>query len=52
MLKIKRFKELISLFFEYVKTEGVESTVKRATCFFKRRMKAKKGRFLENSKPS
>ena len=46
MLKIKRIKELIALFFEYIKTEGISSTIKRATGFFKRRMKAKKGRFL------
>lgn len=46
MLKIKRIKELFKLFFEYVKTEGFFGTVKRATTFFKRRMRAKKGRFL------
>ncbi len=46
MLKIKRFKELVALFFTYVKTEGFSGTVKRAVGFFKRRMKAKKGRFL------
>ncbi len=46
MLKIKRFKELVALFFQYVKTEGLSGTVKRAVGFFKRRMKAKKGRFL------
>lgn len=46
MLKIKRFKELCALFFQYVKEEGALSTIKRASGFFKRRMKAKKGRFL------
>ncbi len=46
MLKIKRFQELIFLFFTYVKEEGFIGTVKRATGFFRRRMKAKKGRFL------
>lgn len=46
MLKIKRFKELVALFFTYLKEEGFAGTMKRATGFFKRRMKAKKGRFL------
>ncbi len=46
MLKIKRFKELVALFFTYIGTEGLTGTVKRAAGFFKRRMKAKKGRFL------
>ena len=46
MLKIKRFKELVALFFQYVKQEGFSGTVKRATGFFRRRMKQKKGRFL------
>lgn len=46
MLKIKRFKELVALFFTYVKEEGLSGTVKRAVGFFQRRMKAKKGRFL------
>ena len=46
MLKIKRFKELVALFFQYVKQEGFSGTVKRATGFFRRRMKRKKGRFL------
>lgn len=46
MLKIKRFKELVSLFFTYVSQEGFSGTVKRAAAFFKRRMRAKKGRFL------
>ncbi len=46
MLKIKRFKELIALFFGYIKEEGFFGTVKRATAFFKRRLRAKKGRFL------
>jgi len=46
MLKIKRFQELVALFFTYIKEEGFAGTVKRALGFFKRRMKAKKGRFL------
>ena len=46
MLKIKRFKELVALFFTYLKTEGLAGTVQRALGFFRRRMKAKKGRFL------
>ncbi len=46
MLKIKRFKELVALFFTYMKDEGFSGTMKRATGFFKRRLKAKKGRFL------
>lgn len=46
MLKIKRFKELVALFFQYVKQEGFSGTVKRAAGFFRRRMKRKKGRFL------
>ena len=46
ILKIRRIKELIALFFEYIKTEGLSSTAKRALGFFRRRMKAKKGRFL------
>lgn len=41
MLKIKRFKELVALFFQYVKQEGFSGTVKRATGFFRRRMKRK-----------
>lgn len=46
MLKIKRFKELVALFFTYMKDEGFSGTMKRAMGFFKRRLKAKKGRFL------
>ena len=46
MLKIKRFRELVALFFTYMKEEGFAGTVKRAVGFFKRRLKAKKGRFL------
>ena len=46
MLKIKRFKELVALFLQYVKQEGFSGTVKRAAGFFRRRMKRKKGRFL------
>ncbi len=46
MLKIKRFKELVALFFNYIKEEGFLGTIKRATAFFKRRLRAKKGRFL------
>ena len=46
MLKIKRFKELVALFFQYVKQEGFSGTAKRAAGFFRRRMKRKKGRFL------
>ena len=46
MLKIKRFKELVALFFTYLSSEGLSGTVKRAIGFFRRRMKAKKGRFL------
>lgn len=46
MLKLKRFKELVALFFTYLKTEGFSGTVQRAVGFFRRRMKAKKGRFL------
>ena len=46
MLKIKRFRELVALFFTYMKEEGFRGTVKRALGFFKRRLKAKKGRFL------
>ena len=46
ILKIRRIKELFLLFFEYVKTEGLAGTTKRAIGFFQRRMKAKKGRFL------
>ena len=46
MLKIKRFRELVALFFTYMKEEGFSGTVKRALGFFKRRLKAKKGRFL------
>ena len=46
MLKIKRFRELVALFFTYMKEEGFSGTVKRAMGFFKRRLKAKKGRFL------
>ncbi|MBR6518781.1 MAG: glycosyltransferase family 2 protein [Oscillospiraceae bacterium] len=46
ILKIRRIKELFALFFEYVKTEGLAGTTKRAIGFFQRRMKAKKGRFL------
>ena len=33
MLKIKRFKELVALFFTYMKEEGVFGTVKRAMAF-------------------
>lgn len=46
MLKIKRIQELFALFFQYVKTEGISGTIKRSAMFFKRRLKAKKGRFL------
>ncbi len=46
MLKIKRFKELVALFFTYLKDEGFAGTMQRAMGFFKRRMRAKKGRFL------
>ena len=46
MLKIKRFQELVALFFTYLKDEGFSGTIKRALGFFKRRLKAKKGRFL------
>ncbi|MEG1862112.1 MAG: glycosyltransferase family 2 protein [Oscillospiraceae bacterium] len=46
MLKIKRIKELCGLFFQYVTEEGLFSTVKRATAFFSRRVRSKKGRFL------
>ncbi|MBR5521493.1 MAG: glycosyltransferase family 2 protein [Oscillospiraceae bacterium] len=46
MLKLKRFQELVALFFTYMKDEGFAGTVKRAMSFFRRRMKAKKGRFL------
>ena len=46
MLKIKRFQELVALFFTYLKDEGFSGTIKRAIGFFKRRLKAKKGRFL------
>ena len=46
MLKIKRFQELVALFFTYMKDEGFSGTMKRAMGFFKRRLKAKKGRFL------
>ena len=46
MLKINRFKELVALFFTYLKDEGLSGTVKRALGFLKRRLRAKKGRFL------
>ena len=46
MLKIKRFQELVALFFTYLKDEGFAGTMQRAMGFFKRRMRAKKGRFL------
>lgn len=46
MLKIKRFKELVALFFTYLKEEGAAGTIKRAAAFFRRRMKSRKGRFL------
>ena len=46
MLKIKRFQELVALFFTYLKDEGLAGTMQRAMGFFKRRMRAKKGRFL------
>ena len=46
MLKIKRFQELVALFFTYLKDEGFAGTMRRAMGFFKRRMRAKKGRFL------
>lgn len=49
MLKIKRIKELISLFFVYLKDEGASGTIKRAIGFLRRRMKAKKGRFLPST---
>lgn len=46
MLKIKRFQELIALFFTYLKDEGFFGTMQRAMGFFRRRLRAKKGRFL------
>jgi len=46
ILKIRRIKELFLLLIEYIKTEGISSTFKRAKGFLQRRMKAKKGRFL------
>ena len=46
ILKIRRIKELFLLLIEYIKTEGLSSTFKRAKGFLQRRMKAKKGRFL------
>lgn len=45
MLKLKRLKELIALFFTYLKDEGPVAVIRRATMFFKRRMRRKKGRF-------
>ncbi len=49
MLKLKRFQELVALFFSYIKEEGLLGTIKRATAFFKRRLRAKRGRFLPPS---
>ena len=46
MLKLKRFQELVALFFQYIKEESFAGTVKRRAAFFRRRMRAKKGRFL------
>ncbi|MBR4036237.1 MAG: glycosyltransferase family 2 protein [Oscillospiraceae bacterium] len=46
MLKIKRFQEMIALFFTYLKDEGFFGTMQRAMGFFRRRLRAKKGRFL------
>ena len=46
ILKIRRIKELFLLLIEYIKTEGLSSTLKRAKGFLQRRIKAKKGRFL------
>lgn len=46
ILKIRRIQELFLLFIEYIKTEGLLGTLKRAAGFFRRRMRAKKGRFL------
>ncbi len=45
-LKAKRLKELMRLFFETVKTEGIGNTVKRTRSFIQRRSGRKKGRFL------
>ena len=44
-MKLKRLRELIALFFTYLKEEGLVAVVRRATGFFKRRMRRKRGRF-------
>lgn len=48
MLRLKRLKELFALFFTMIKEQGLGSTLSRAAGFFKRRFRAKKGRFLPN----
>lgn len=46
MLRLKRLKELVALFFQMVKEQGAGYTLRKATGFFKRRLRSKKGRFL------
>ena len=46
MLRLKRIQELFLLFFQMVKEQGFGYTFKKAAGFFKRRLRAKKGRFL------
>ncbi|MBQ3394272.1 MAG: glycosyltransferase family 2 protein [Oscillospiraceae bacterium] len=45
-LKAKRLKELMRLFLETARTEGIGSTLKRTRSFIQRRSGRKKGRFL------
>lgn len=50
LLRLKRIKELVFLFFDMVASQGLGYTAKKAAGFFKRRLRAKKGRFLPPQK--
>ena len=46
MQRLKRFKELVLLFFKMLREDGVGFTLRRAAGFARRRLRSKKGRFL------
>ena len=46
MQKLRRLKDLILLFFSYVRTKGIAHTFKKTAGYFKARSVNKKGRFL------
>ncbi|MEG2770442.1 MAG: glycosyltransferase, partial [Oscillospiraceae bacterium] len=49
-LKLKRIKELFALGIEYVKTEGLSSTIKKTFSFFTRRFAVGYGKLLPRKK--